>query len=79
MRYSFGKFSCLYVGGFSSDSNSLIGPYSLVVFSTGIIFLKKHGTEILGPTFFASTLCSELLKLPLDTNCKEDTRTTERI
>lgn len=60
----------LYIGGFSSDNSSLIGPYSFELLLFSICILKKHAMDILGPTSLANTLWYTLLNLPFVINCK---------
>lgn len=67
-----------YTGGFSSDSNSLIGPYTLEV-SGQRCCLKKHATEILGPISMAITLWLALINLPLEISCKKTWRNVMKL
>ena len=55
----------LYAGGCPSDFkvNSLMGPY---IFGGIVTPVKKHATEILGPSWLANTLWSTLLNLSFD-------------
>lgn len=54
-KYSF-KGASLYIGGLSSDKSSLIGPMIFDI-ASGVFDLKIDATEILGPIWFAKTLC----------------------
>lgn len=54
----------LYLGGFSSDNSSLMGPYSLEFELKAVP--KKQATDTLGPLWFVSTLCSTLANLSFD-------------
>lgn len=58
----------LYFAGFSSDNNSFRGPYIFVLGNPSVE--KKLATEILGPSFFANTLCATLTNLSFVINCK---------
>lgn len=44
------------IGGFSSEINSLIGPYTLEFVSGEDWVLKMQATDILGPSLLAKTL-----------------------
>lgn len=57
----------LYFGGLSSDNSSFMGPYSFEFGKESVE--KKLATEILGPSFFASTLCATLMNLSFVINC----------
>lgn len=60
----------LYFGGFSSDTSSLIGPYTLGFGYTWV--WKKHATETPAlVALFANTLCFKLMNLSFVISCSQ--------
>lgn len=68
----------LYLGGFSSDKSSLMGPYTLGLVEGGCT--KKDATEVRGSLPpFAKTLCSTLTNLSFVISCKNKKNTMKTL